>query len=471
LRFSKGPSGLSICTLINSSVQGLDTITTFARALLILLIVCLLGYLGRNFALDDALIYARYVANALAGNGLVYNTGEHVNALTSPLFSYLLLVVSMLLHGNVLLAAQLLFGGAFLAVCLLAEWTTPYSGILLASTEYFYSTIGMETSLFLCMLMVAVLLYVKERYNWLPLVLSLLVLTRFEGGALMLVMAWHLYRRHNLPKWYTFVPGLGILLLYLGANRFWFGSYLPASTSAKFLQGMSGYWGRWPFAFLHLEKLAFFFKWTPYVFVLGIIFAVLGIRKMRGTAWNQVVLPFLAILAGFYVIFNIPAYFWYYAPFVFFGALYAVKALPKTRIAYGALTAVVVLQCITNAFHIPRPPVNENYRATGQWLAANTAPNARIAACEIGTLGWYSHRYLYDIIGLTTPQNAVHVAHRDAMSWFVEDHPDYVIIHTDPWIWEKVAIASPAYEYVPVQFGEIAILRRKNLDRSAAAAE
>jgi arabinofuranosyltransferase len=431
------------------------------RALPVILIVCIFGYLGRRFSLDDALIYARYVANALAGNGLVYNAGEHVNALTSPLFSYLLLGVSMLMHGNVLLADYLLSCIAFTAVCLLAEWAVPYSGILLATTEYFYSTIGMETSLFLCMLMLAVLLYLKERYNWLPLVLSLLVLTRFEGGALLLVITWQLYRRNKLPKWYTLVPALAILLLYLGANRFWYGAYLPASTSAKFLQGMSGYWGRWPFAFLHIEKLAIHFKWTLYVFVLGIIFGIVGIRKMRGTPWNEVVLPFLAILACFYVLFNIPAYFWYYAPFVFFGALYAVSALPRTRVAYGVLLALVALQGVTNAVHISHRVISDNYRDAGQWLAANTAPDAKIAACEIGTLGWYSHRYLYDIVGLTTPANAVHVAHRDEVSWFPEDHPDYVIIHMPPWGWEKPAVASPAYELVPVQFGNITILRRK----------
>lgn len=430
------------------------------RALLVILIVCFLGYRGRHFALDDALIYARYVANALAGNGLVFNPGEHVNALSSPLYSYLLLGVSMLLHGNVLLADYLLSCVAFIAVCLLAEWTVPYSGIVLATTEYFYSTFGLETSLFLCMLMLAVLLYVKERYNWLPLVLSLLVLTRFEGGALMLVMTWHLYRQRKLPKWYSLVPPFGILLLYLVANRFWYGTYLPASASAKFLQGMSGYWGRWPFAFLHIELLAAHFKLTLYAFVLGFIFAIVGIRKMRGTPWNQVVLPFLAILACFYVLFNIPAYFWYYAPFVFFGALYAVSALPKTRVAYGALVTVVVLQFVTNAVHITHRAISDDYRAAGQWLAANTAPNAKIAACEVGTLGWYSHRYLYDIVGLTTPANAVHVAHRDTVSWFTEDHPDYVIIHMPPWGWEKPAVASPAYELVPVQFGNVTILRR-----------
>jgi len=71
---------------------------------LLCLIVALLTYASRHFMIDDALIMARYVQNAVNGNGLVFNRGEYVNALTSPLFSYVLVGVSWLLQGNVLLA-------------------------------------------------------------------------------------------------------------------------------------------------------------------------------------------------------------------------------------------------------------------------------------------------------------------------------------------------------------------------------
>src|ERR1700679_3177800 len=108
------------------------------RAALVILVVCILGYPARNFVLDDALIYARYVSNALAGNGLVFNVGERVNALTSPLFSYLILGASALLHGNLFFGDPFLFGWAFIAVFFLAEWVVLYSGIRVASTEYFY---------------------------------------------------------------------------------------------------------------------------------------------------------------------------------------------------------------------------------------------------------------------------------------------------------------------------------------------
>ena len=433
------------------------------RVPVVVAIVCIFGYLSRRVVPEDALIYARYISNALAGNGLVYNAGEHVNALTSPLFSYLLLGTSALLHGNVLLADSLLSGLALMAACILAESVVPFAGILVACSQYFYWVVGMETSLFLCMLLLTVLLYTKERYNWLPLVLSLLVLTRFEGGALLPVIAWHLYRRKKMPSWYSLIPAFAILLLYMAVNHFWYGAYLPASTSAKFLQGMSGYWGRWPFAFLHVGTLLGQFKWTPYVPPLAIICAILGIRKMRGTPWNEAVPPFLAILACFYVFFNIPPYFWYYAPFFFFTVIYAVSVVPHTRLAYGILLAVITLQSVTSAIALHQNQPKKNYVAASEWLAANTPPNAKIAACEIGTIGWYSHRYLYDIIGLTTPKNAGYLARRDEVSWFAEDNPDYVVIHLPPWGWEKPAVANSTYEMVPVQFGDVGIVRRKSM--------
>jgi hypothetical protein len=44
-----------------------------------------LTFLARHNRLDDALIYARYLSHAYHGRGLVFNDGEHINALTSIL--------------------------------------------------------------------------------------------------------------------------------------------------------------------------------------------------------------------------------------------------------------------------------------------------------------------------------------------------------------------------------------------------
>ena len=84
----------------------------------------LVTFLNRNFRLDDALIYYRYIRNYLDGNGLVYNIGERFNALTSPLYTYLSLVLSSItreiettqtvLNGSLLILSALLLFVIFL---------------------------------------------------------------------------------------------------------------------------------------------------------------------------------------------------------------------------------------------------------------------------------------------------------------------------------------------------------------------
>jgi hypothetical protein len=80
---------------------------------------------------------------------------------------------------------------------------------------------------------------------------------------------------------------------------------------------------------------------------------------------------------------------------------------------------------------------------------------------ETGTLGWHCDRYIIDIVGLTTPVNSVYTAHRDFSSWF-KARPDFVVVHPDGrFIWDRVALSSPEYTLLPVQFGDVGILERK----------
>ena len=75
-----------------------------------------LAWVNRHYQLDDALIYLRYVRNFLNGEGLVYNEGVYFNGLTSPLYSYLLILLGTLI-SNLQVATILL--AALLHACLL----------------------------------------------------------------------------------------------------------------------------------------------------------------------------------------------------------------------------------------------------------------------------------------------------------------------------------------------------------------
>jgi arabinofuranosyltransferase len=431
------------------------------RQILAIFLVSTFTFLTRHLQLDDALIYDRYISNALHGLGLVYNAGEPINALTSPLYNYLLLVVSWLLHGQVQLAAVLIFGVSFGAACILAEGLYRYSGIFLSTMAYFYWLIGMETSVFLLLLLLSIVLYARSRLAFLPTVLVLAVLTRLEAGALVLVVAWNLYRDRKIPKIVSFIPSGAFVLIYLFLNLHFYGHIVSDSSRAKFGQGISGYWGVWPTAFLRIWHLWPYFAWTPYTLVAIGFLSGRGISRMKHTPWNRVVLPFLAILWLFYWLFNLPAYHWYYAPFIFFLTIYAVITGTRTKTGLLVFAGVLTVQGLTNAWWLTKSTSGEHeYARAGNWLSTMTEPHSRVAACEIGELGWTSNRYIIDILGLTTPKNAKYVAERDPNRWLMEDRPDYIVVHKPAWVWERVAVHSPDYKETSFHSNTIAILQR-----------
>jgi hypothetical protein len=439
------------------------------RAALAVALVAGMGWAARHLQVDDTLIYARYVRNLLTGHGLVFNWGERVNALTSPLHTLLLVTASWLLHGNVIVAAWLL-GVIFLAAtAVLAERVAPFSGVFLAAAIYFEIFLGMETALFCFLLLLSVVAYDRGRWDWLPLLLCLVALTRFEGGALALAVAWQMLRRpaHSRvwPRWQAWVPVAVLVLLFFAANHSFYGRWLPSSGTAKLQQGLSGYWGQWPTAFFRLPRVF----WRPLVscfYVVPLVgwLAWRGAHTSKGRRWNRVVLPFLAILLAFYTLTNVPAYPWYYAPFVLFAIVYAGFGLPHTRWAYAGLTAVTLHLVVFGGLLLHgASALYANYRSVGAWLQANTQPGATVAAAETGTLGWYAPDHpVIDIVGLTTPRNATLLARHDTSSWLAEDKPDYVVMHTPAWVTGEAAVLqSPDYERLPMDWQGVYLMRRK----------
>jgi arabinofuranosyltransferase len=434
------------------------------RTLLIFLMVAGMSLATRHFHPDDALIYARYVRNLLSGVGLVFNPGERVNALTSPLHTALLAGSAWLLRGQVLLAEWLL-GVIFMALtAILAEWFLPCAGILIAGCLYFYIFLGMETPLFLFLLVLCAVLYVRDRWQWLPLALCLVTLTRFEGGAFAIPVAWQMWKQKRWPRWQWWLPAIAIMALYFVLNLHYYGKWFPSSGMAKLIQGYSGAWGKWPKAFYHLPR-AFWYPLRSFLYavLLALWLSWRGAHDARLARWNQVVLPFLAILLSFYTLLNVPGYLWYYAPFVMFALVYSSVGLPRKRWVYSLVALVLLHSTLLGGYlgvHIPA--MYEKYRYICRWINTNAAPGATVASAETGTIGWYSPEHpVIDIVGLTTPRNAQLMAHHDQLTWLEEEKPDYVVMHTGGAWGEPAALHSPNYERLPVAMADVYLMRRK----------
>jgi arabinofuranosyltransferase len=462
-----------------------------ANALLLLATLAAGGYLAwqnRHFQLDDALIYQRYLRNLFEGNGLTYNAGERFNGLTSPLFSYLLILANLLAgnlqHATIFLSSVFLCGAAITGAQLVGtgRYEQTLCALAVVSFNYFYTTFGMETSLFLFLTALALMLYRERAFFWLGVVLGLLFITRGEGALLgvVLLAAWFAETKRMPPLRYFVAPVVLIAANFI-FNRYYYGAFFPATGSAKIGQGQSGFWGQ-GFIFLDVQymRAAFLggsFKMLAFMAPIGLI--GLAASLGRKGVWQSV--AYLILLGAFYVFLNIPNYHWYYAPFYFFW-LWCVGAGVWTvlRFTYAysrrhrAFAAVFVAFLVATAgfayrsfdiSNVRRGPM-EAYRDIGVWLNDHTAPEAKVATVEIGTIGWYSHRYIIDILGLTNRYNADYIAHKDVYAWLSKYSPDYILVHQPLNGFEVSAtclVDSQAYAAVPAfQFTGYRLLKKSD---------
>jgi hypothetical protein len=434
------------------------------NALLLLATIGVGGFLAwqnRHFQLDDALIYLRYLRNLFDGNGLTYNAGDRFNGLTSPLFSYLLILVNVVVrdlqHTTIFLSFVFLSAAAITGAHLLAsnKYEQTLCALFVVSFNYFYDTFGMETSLFLFLTALALILYRRQQFFGLGLVLGLLFITRSEGVFLGGVLIGdYLIKTKKLPHLKYFIAPVILLAANFLFNYYYYGAFLPATGNAKIGQGKSGLWGD-GLIFLHVRymKDAFLggsFKMLAFMVPVGL----LGLLSSLGKKSVLQVVCYLILLGAFYVFLHIPNYHWYYAPFYFFWLLFVgVGAWKVLNFTYLRSRESAVFMTVFLAFFLATTGFAyrsfdianaqrgsmEAYKNIGGWLKDNTAPDSVVAMAEIGTVGWYSDRYIIDILGLTNRYNADFIAHRDVYSWLSKYRPDYILVHEPLWSFEASA--------------------------------
>ena len=151
--------------------------------------------------------------------------------------------------------------------------------IVLSGNMIWFALSGMETMLFLGLGVLALLIYRKELWGWLGIVLGLLILTRPEGLALVVAIACiELWRNKGMQRGFVFASLIGLIICgpWFGYLLWRTGYILPTSAIGKQLTfsigtrvvtGMSGslaVLGRFP-------ALVYVFLWPVYLleFALG----------------------------------------------------------------------------------------------------------------------------------------------------------------------------------------------------------
>ena len=201
-----------------------------------------------SFTADDAYIVYRYAENLIDGHGLVFNLGEPVSALTSPLHAFLCAALYALSGWTVLahkVAAALMVPAAmWFAVCR-SGLTERYrvlamSFVLLCPLVILWTVGGLETPLLLSLILCVYAL--RPRANAprgqiaaFSLGCGLCVLTRYDAALFVTTVAassWIVYlvaTRRLLDTIVWAVPGITVVAGWLAFSNWYFHDILPTS--------------------------------------------------------------------------------------------------------------------------------------------------------------------------------------------------------------------------------------------------
>ncbi len=449
--------------------------------------------------IDDAYITFRYAQNLANGAGLVYNPGEMVLGTTTPLYALLLAGLSRLLQTDDLphLAWMLnaLFDVVGVAIILrIGKSLTGKNGrsvtliglgaaLLWAIAPYSvtFAIGGLETSLVITLLLAALALHAAGRDNWAALTLGLGTLVRPDVlvAALLIFgnvgLDW-LFRtiRPGRPggsgKRFPYRPAAiftATLLPWVLFATVVYGGPLPHSMAAKSvayrlppeaaLVRLLQHFGA-PFH----EHLVFGSGWVLVGLILyGALLTIGCLYSVRrnGRTWPLFLYPVL--YATVYSIANPLIFRWYLSPplpFLFLGLLTGVWALAgelvgnRVRRAWiTLLAAVLAAASLGNAWtrHPPGPPdrpapemawikLETLYRQVALDLKAPlAATGGRLAAGDIGALGWFTNAPILDLVGLVSPQaqeyyplpaEAYDINYAVPADFVLAEQPDVIVI-------------------------------------------
>lgn len=418
----------------------------------VLILTTILSLLNLDFYVDDGLIYGRYIENFHQGLGLVYNQNEVYNALTSPLFTYLTLLINVAIDDTIL-SLNLLSSISMLMLVIFSYSSLSiigqkYAGIIMALlvslSPYFYQLFTMETQLYSLLILMSWYFYVKNKYYALSVTLGLLLMTRSEGLFLIISIVIHsIFWRRYFPKWSELIPGILVVFAVASTNYYFFDEFIASTGSAKVYHGESGYWKVGIWFPLHFIRVCFDNGISLVLFLLGI----LGLFDKGLNGLRIILFSFMFFLLLFYMGLKIPAYQWYFAPIVlllyFTSSLGCIAVWRKVK-TYGFIKKstilIVLFACVVipvfKEFHLGRGN-GHYYKDAGLWLRQNTDERAKIAMYEIGIVGFYSERYIIDILGLVSAGNAEFVASNNMVGWMNNYDADYLILHEPIWQMEQ----------------------------------
>jgi arabinofuranosyltransferase len=380
-----------------------------------------------GYCLDDSWIYATFARNLATGHGFSFNPGEPVAGATGPLYAFILSIFYRTFH-EVVWSAKI-FGILCQIVAALAVHATvahllPGRRLLALLTAILTATApplvwgmlsGMEIPLYLLLVCAGLAFYVRSRYVAAIILWSIGVWAR-PDGLFLIALGVLAPPREMLRRVLAAAP---ILLAYFVFNVAVGGHWMPQTVGVKAhwtvdparTWGMLRQWGElWGMPY----QRNVFLDEPPLVLPFVLIGAAITIRR-----W-----PILALYAlGFPLAFSLfqssvmqeKRYLLYVVPFGMVLAAFGwswLEAWAEGRWRHVGVAAAAL--CLLFQIAI-LPGRAERYAWNVQniekmqvilarFAGAVTKPGDAVAVNDIGAMGFFSGRYVVDLLGLITPQ-------------------------------------------------------------------
>ncbi len=405
--------------------------------------------LRRHDLIDDAYITARYADHIAHGHGWVWNVGAApTDGTTAPLWTIVLALVRILpvpFMSCVLALNAVCYGSATFCASLITARFAGIGGAVLCTvlmtllTFLLPSSAGMETPLYVALLLTSILAWQRERVGVALAAAALLPLVRGEGvlfTALLIIAMVHARPARWRLAVVTLLPFIGWEVFSLWQ----FHTLVPTSFLAKHAQA-----GNISDKLTWRSLLRYGPSSPTALWLLPA--AVLGGIAARRHLVAFLLLVWLLVYAAFYLfVANVPNQPWYVLPIWWTLPIVAVGGLgtvihraqwddPYTVLLPSASVVCLLLglsgflsttpHVVHDAIATPLPRLTVFYEAAAY---LNTQPPALVAAPEIGILGFYSRDPIVDLLGLVSPEVVPHLHVLD-YTWVLRaERPRYVLV-------------------------------------------
>jgi hypothetical protein len=454
---------------------------------MVLYLLIVLGLLVRLYVIypiglfqEDALITLRYAKNLWNGIGFVYNQSEYILGATSPLWTVITSPFVGLLPYSIASKMIGILGLVFwgvvqiIAFRLTAIWKLSFSTrfflqsiLSLHPTLVAFSVSGMETSLFVLLILGSLHESQYQRFSTSFVFAGFSVLTRPEGVIWCACLWLYFILRQRKFPWRESIAMILVVFPWIGFAWLYFGSPIPQSAIAK---------SNW----ISNQITLLDFLWRPsslytkWVGFNGILFPSLPllVQGILALGWLVLLIAGLVIAykRQFYPIMLLAGFFLAYVSFYYFGNARVFEWYWMPGIVSVVFVVALALGTVTDAI-LERLSKSDFfglvlfsravflggtfllllalfiYKVDGFWISQNeeevvrhplgvylekcSDPQATVMLEPLGYIGYFSERHIIDLAGLVTPIFAS-VRQKATPGWMLEQirvmKPSYIVL-------------------------------------------